>query len=64
MVSVEALQAILANLQTCGVTVGGGAKQQVERFGATDPEAKALALKYLEQAESIESEKSAINPNI
>lgn len=62
--SIEALQEILANLQTYGRTVSGGYRSQLERLGATDLEAKAMALKYIEQAESIESEKSGANPNI
>lgn len=61
-INVEALGQILQNLQEYQLIVNGGYKEQLNRFGALDTEARDLALKYIEKAESVDSDVG--NPNV
>lgn len=60
-VNVEVLGQILQNLQNYQLVVDGGYKEQLERFGAMDVEAKEMALRYIEKAASSDSDNG--NPN-
>lgn len=61
-VNVEVLGQILQNLQNYQLVVNGGYKEQLERFGAMDVDAKNMALQYIEKAASSDTESG--NPNI
>lgn len=61
--NVEVLGDILRNLQEYNLTVQGGYKEQIHRFGGMDSEATATVLKYVEQAEQYASQVQGVNPN-
>lgn len=59
---VEGLREILQNLEKYSITVKGGYREQVRRFGAADEEATKCVLNYIEKAEQETSQTNGVNP--